>query len=274
LPLRATPEIVLSLSAAFAAMVFGVHPLRVESVAWITERRDVLCGLFYLLATLAYLRGVEGGGAIERRWWGLSLCAFILAVLSKAAAMPLPVALLILDVYPLRRVRAVGWRALLFEKAPYFVVSAPIGVMAVIAQSSAHALTGYRAYGVAARFAMTTYSLAFYPWKFVWSADLSPLYELPRNVSPLAWRFMFPAVAFVVVTIALVMLRRRWPGALAAWLYSAVLVLPVTGAVAHAGAQLAADRYSYLSGLGFALLAGGILAKLFLARQRLKAAVV
>jgi protein O-mannosyl-transferase len=270
----ATPEVVLSLSAAFAALVFGVHPLRVESVAWITERRDVLCGLFYLLATLAYLRGVEGGGGIGRRWWSLSLGAFVLALLSKAAAMPLPAGLLILDVYPLRRIRTVGWRGLLVEKAPYVVLSAAIGVMAVIAQSSAQALTGYRQYGIGARFAMTAYNLAFYPWKLVWSADLSPLYELPRNVSPLAWRFIVPTLAFVVVTIALVALRRRWPGALAAWLYSALLVLPVTGAVAHAGVQLAADRYSYLSGLGFALLAGGVLAKLLQERQRLQPAVV
>ncbi len=271
---QAGPDVSLSLGAAFAALIFGVHPLRVESVAWVTERRDVLCGLFYLLATLAYLRGAAGGGGVQRRWWALSLGAFLLALLSKAAAMPLPAVLLLLDIYPLRRLPAVGWRRLLVEKAPYLALSAASALLAVIAQSEAHALTSYQRYGMGARAAMTTYNIMLYPWKLVWSTDLSPLYELPRRVDPLAWRFLFPALALVAVTIALVAVRRHWPGALAAWVYSALLVLPVTGAVAHAGAQLAADRYSYLSGLGFAVLAGGALAWLLREQGRFKASVV
>jgi protein O-mannosyl-transferase len=267
-------DFTLSMGAAFAALVFGVHPLRVESVAWVTERRDVLCGLFYLLAALAYLRGVAGGGGIQRRWWALSLGAFLLALLSKASAMPLPAALLLLDIYPLRRVAAVGWRRLLVEKAPYLVLSAASGLLAVIAQSRAHALTGYERYGVGARAAMTAYNIVFYPWKLVWAADLSPLYELPRRVNLFAWPFLFPALLLVVATVALVATRRRWPGPLAAWVYSALLVLPVSGLVAHAGAQLAADRYSYFSGLGFAVLAGGALAWLLRERGRFKASVV
>jgi cytochrome c-type biogenesis protein CcmH/NrfG len=116
-------------------------------------------------------------------------------------------------------------------------------------------VTGYAAYGLGARVAMTLYSLLFYPWKFLWPVDLSPMYELPARVEPLAWRFLLPMVAVPAITAALFALRRRWPGGLAAWVYSALLVLPVSGAV-HAGYQLAHDRYSYLSGLGFAVLAG------------------
>jgi len=271
---RDEPGIALSVGAAFAALVFGVHPLRVESVAWVTERRDVLCGLFYLLATLAYLRGAASGGAIHRRWWALSLGSFVLALLSKAAAMPLPAALLLLDIYPLGRVKAVGWRRLLLEKVPYLLIAGGAALLAVVAQSRARALTGYQQYGLGARVAMTVYNLVFYPWKLLWSADLSPLYELPRTVDPLAWRFLVPAIAFTAVTLALVAARRRCPWALAAWVYSALLVLPVTGAVAHAGAQLVSDRYSYLSGLGFAVLAGGVLAWLLRERGRMKASVV
>jgi tetratricopeptide (TPR) repeat protein len=267
-------DVPLSLGAAFAALMFGVHPLRAESVAWVTERRDVLCGLFYLVSILAYLVGVAHGGPIRKRWWILSLGAFTLALLSKAAAMPLPAALLLLDTYPLRRVRPVGWRPLVLEKMPYLLLAAGAGVLALIAQSRAHALTSYGHYGMSARVGMTAYNLAFYPWKLVWAADLSPLYELPRTVNPLAWRFLFPLVAFLAISALLVALRRRVPGALAAWVYSALLVLPVTGAVAHAGIQLAADRYSYLSGLGFAVLAGGGLAWLLGERERLKPSVV
>jgi hypothetical protein len=117
-------------------------------------------------------------------------------------------------------------------------------------------VTGYGEYGIGARVVMTLYSLFFYPWKFLWPVDLSPMYELPARIEPGAWKFMVPMVAVPVITAGLIALRRRWPGGLAAWGYSALLVLPVSGAV-HAGYQLAHDRYSYLSGLGFALLVGG-----------------
>jgi Tfp pilus assembly protein PilF len=254
--------------AAFAAVVFGVHPLRVESVAWITERRDVLCGMFFLLAVLAYLRYAEAGAG-RRGWWlGASVAAFAAALLSKAAAMPLPVALLILDVYPLRRVGREGWRRLLLEKLPYAVLAAVAAAVALMALHwSSIAVTPYARYGLIARVAMTAYSLAVYPWKFLWPAGLIPIYELPPVIVLLTPRFLVPAGALIVVTAALVALRRRWPAGLAAWTYSAVMVLPVSGLV-HAGHQLAHDRYSYLSGLGFALLAGAGLVWLLRAPAR------
>src|SRR5439155_1390751 len=82
--------------------------------------------------------------------------------------------------------------------------------------SKAQAVTGYQPYGAGARVAMTAYNLMFYPWKLVWSAELSPLHELPGSVNPLSWRFLLPTLAFVVVTVVLVAARRRWPGGLAA----------------------------------------------------------
>jgi tetratricopeptide (TPR) repeat protein len=243
--------------AAAAAAVFAVHPLRVESVAWVTERRDVLSGFFYLLAVLGYLKAVErgAGGRLDSRWRAASLGLFAAALLSKASTMMLPAALLVLDVYPLRR-RGVGWAALLREKAGYFVLAGVGAAVALVAVRQGAAVTGYAEYGIGARGVMTLYSLLFYPWRFLWPVDLSPMYELPVRVEPLAWRFLLPMVTVPAVTAALIVLRRRWPGGLAAWVYSALLVLPVSGVV-HAGYQLAHDRYSYLSGLGFAVLAGG-----------------
>jgi tetratricopeptide (TPR) repeat protein len=251
-------------SAAFAALVFGAHPLRAESVAWVTERRDVLCGFFFMLAVLAYLISLDPGGGRGARF--TSIAAFAAALLCKAQAVPLPVALLILDAYPLRRLRA-GWRPLLIEKLPYLALALIAGVGAIIATGRGATFTSYVQYGPGARLAMTGYGIAFYPWKWLWPTNLSPLYELPDRVELLSSRFLIPLIATALITGLLVSLRHRWPAGLAAWAYSAVMVLPQVGPL-HAGNQLAHDRYSYLSGLGFAALAGGGLAYVLWATAR------
>ncbi len=240
--------------AALAALVFGAHPLRPESVAWVTERRDVLCGLFYLLAVLAYLRGAAAGDGLGGRWRTLSLLAFVAALLSKAMAMTLPATLLLLDWYPLGRGR-LGWRRLVREKASYALVAAAGAGVALWAVRAGASVTSYGEQGVEARVAMVGYSLWFYPWKMLWPVGLSPLYELPERITLGEWRFLGPVLATAVVTALLLLARRRWPAGLAAWGHSIIVLLPVSGIV-HAGYQLAHDRYSYLSGLGFALLAG------------------
>jgi Flp pilus assembly protein TadD len=259
LGLREVPARALTLGAAFAALVFGVHPLRAESVAWITERRDVLCGLFFLVAVWGYLRAVEGRARTRGGWLAVSLAAFAAALLSKAMAMTLPVVLALLDVYPLRRVGAVHWRRIVREKIPFLALAGAGAVVALVAVHRGTVVTGYGEHGLAARLAMTAYSFVFYPWKLLWPVGLSPLYELPAKVSLLDGRFLAALVAVVAVTAGLIALRTRVPGALAAWVYSLVVLAPVSGIV-HAGFQLAHDRYSYLSGLGFAVLGGGALA--------------
>src|SRR5213596_1562525 len=119
----------LAVSSGVAALVFAIHPLRVESVAWVTERRDVLSGLFYLVAILLYLRACERG-ARGRGWYWLSVAVFGCALLSKSMVVNLPVVLLILDVYPLRRLGgALGWwsaraRRVYVEKIPFVLLAA------------------------------------------------------------------------------------------------------------------------------------------------------
>jgi len=252
-------DALLASGAATAAIVFALHPLRVESVAWITERRDVLSGLFFLAAILAYLRGVEAGEHLAPPWRTYSLLLFAGGLLSKASVMTLPAVLVLLDVYPLRR-SAFTWRRLVAEKAAYWVLALVGAAGALVAlRLSGLRITPYVAYGLEARLAMVAYSFWFYPSTWVWPVGLSPMYELPARIDPLSPRFLLPVIGLVVVTSLLVLLRKRWPGGLAAWVYSAVMLLPISGVV-HAGFQLAHDRYSYLSGLGFALVAGGAIA--------------
>jgi len=243
--------------ALVAALVFAVHPLRAESVVWVSERRDVLCGLFYLLSVLAYLRGVAAGAAIGRRWWVASVAAFAAALSSKAIAMTLPLSLLVMDMYPLDR-RRVGWRGLLVEKVPYGVLAAGAAAIAVATRQESGNITGYEQYGAHARAALAGYALWFYPWKLVSPGGLSPMYEMPLRIDLAQWRFLGPLIGVVAVTGVLVLLRRRWPGGLAGWAHSAIVLAPISGVV-HSGSQLAHDRYSYLSGLGFAVLAGAAL---------------
>jgi len=254
----------VSLGAAAAALLWALHPLRVESVAWITERRDVLCGFFYLLAVLAYLQGATRKDTLTGRWLVASLVAFVAALGSKAIAMTLPLTLLVLDVYPLRR-RRLGWPALAREKLGHFALAAVGAGVASWAVTRGAGWTSYDAYGPEARLAMTGYSVWFYPWKLVWPERLSPLYELPPRMRLLDAEFLWPTVGVIAVTAILLLARRRLPGALAAWLHSIIVLAPVSG-IAHAGHQLAHDRYSYLSGLGFAVLAGAGIT--WLGRQR------
>jgi protein O-mannosyl-transferase len=267
-------EPALSAGAAVAALLFAVHPLRVESVVWVTERRDVLSVFFFLLSALGYLRAVERGadGRLDPTWRGLSLAAFVCALMSKSSTLMLPAALFLLDVYPIRRV-GLGWRRLIVEKLAYLVLAAVDVVVVWVAVQRAAKLTGLGTHGLAGRIAIVFYSFFYYPWKLVWPVELSPMYEVPAQVNPLQARFVIAMVVVVLVTAALWALRRRWPAGLTAWVYSALMILPLSGVI-HAGFQLVQDRWSYLSGMGLNLLAGGGIAWLLDARARGRVSVM
>jgi Tfp pilus assembly protein PilF len=253
----------LRIAAVMAALFFAVHPLRAESVAWATERRDVLSGLFFLLTVLMYLKAAEDEGP-RRRWLLVaSLALYVLALLSKSIVMTLPLVLALLDVYPLGRVqlrwavwRETAARTVLKEKGPYLLLGLVGAIISYGTVASNKYLTSLETYGWPARIAMTGYSLWFYLEKTALPVALSPLYELPAVVNPLAPRFLLSTVAVLAISAALLALHRRWPAGLAVWVYYGIVLGPVSGIV-HAGHQLAHDRYSYLSCLGWALLAGG-----------------
>lgn len=263
---ESTSDASIAWGATVAALLWALHPLRVESVAWVTERRDVLCGSFYFLAVLAYLRGTTCERTLSGGWLAASLVAFAAALGAKAMAMTLPVTLLVLDVYPLRRLR-LGWRTLVGEKVGHIALAVVGAAVASWAVTRGAGVTSYQVYGLEARLAMTGYSFWFYPWKMVWPERLSPLYELPARVHLLDARFLWPTVGVALVAAALLLVRRRFPGGLAAWMHSVIVLAPVAGIV-HAGHQLAHDRYSYLSSPGFAMLAGAAVTWLIGQRAR------
>lgn len=260
----------LAVGAASAALFFSLHPLRVESVAWATERRDVLSGLFYLLALHAYVAAqAKADSTARRRGLLTSVIFYALSLLAKGTAMTLPVVLVILDVYPLRRLPG-QWskwldaehRGVWREKLPFVALAAAFAGIALFAQQAAGALRPVEQYFLSYRFGQIFYSVGFYPWKTVVPARLSPLYELPFDFDAWMPLFVVCAVAAVAITAVLYRLRIQQPALLACWLYYLVVLAPVAG-IAQSGPQLVADRYSYLSCLSWAVLLGGGIAWLW-----------
>ena len=228
----------LRAAGVMAALFFALHPLRAESVAWVTERRDVLSGLFFLLTVLLYLAAADADGAPRRRLLVASVTGYALALLSKSIVMTLPLILLVLDVYPLGRLplrrgmwREAAIRALLREKLPYLALGFAGAVVSYWAVASQHFLTGSDRYGWPARIGMAGYSVWFYVEKTAVPLALSPLYELPRVVSLLEARFLWSIVAAVAISLVLLALRRRWPVGLAVWVYYGIAIGPVAGIV-------------------------------------------
>jgi tetratricopeptide (TPR) repeat protein len=251
----------LALSAAAAALVFALHPLRVESVAWATERRDVLSGFFYLSATLTYLAFCQRE-ARRWGWYATSLALFACALLSKSIAVSLPVVLLILDAYPLRRVGAsAGWSSsrawrVYFEKLPFFVLAGAMSAVAFQALFQIRNMAPLSQIGLGERLAISAYSLGFYLWKTLAPVQLSPLYELTGVINPWAPTYLLSYLVVGAITALAISLRRRVPGLAAAWLAYIVILLPVLG-IFQNGPQISADRYTYLACVGWALLAAG-----------------
>jgi protein O-mannosyl-transferase len=259
-----TPQAAMVAGGAVAALFFSIHPLRVESVAWITERRDVVSGLFFLLAVLAYLRAWDTGSRTSR-WLAISVACFQFGVLAKSIVVTLPVVLLILDIYPLRRLDSSvrSWttpqnRRIFLEKLPYVPMILLGSFVAISTFGRDGALTSLGSLTPLDRVTMMSYSAAFYVWKTAIPFGLSPLYELPQTISPLAGQFLVANVGTLSLTLLFVILRRRWPAGLAAWLVYLCVLAPVSGAM-HNGRHLVADRNTYLACLPWALVVGGAL---------------
>jgi Flp pilus assembly protein TadD len=271
----ADASFVSMLGAGFAALLFAVHPLKAESVAWITERRDVLSGLFYLAAIVAYLQYCApvvrevSRAARGRVWYWASLGLFALALLSKAMAMTLPAILLVVDAYPLRRLCSVGghrcWlpaKSVVIEKIPFFLLSLAAATLTLVALTHATHVS-LRPDAIPAgtnptagvslidRIAISAYALCFYLWKIAIPLCLSAAYELPPSSGFETWAAFLSGVLILLATAAVIVGQRRWPALAAVWIGYIVMLSPVIWVP-----QIAADRYTYLACGSWALLGG------------------
>ena len=230
--------------SAVVAGLFGLHPLHVESVAWVSERKDVLSALFWLLAMGAYARYARRPTGGRYAWVGL---AFVAALLAKPMAVTLPFALLLLDYWPLERL---SWRAVV-EKVPLLVAAIACSLAALGAQNAGGATRSLAKVGLADRIANALVSYVRYLGLTVWPVRLSPWYSHPADEGPpLAHGAVLLAVLFLVAVSALVLATaRRRPHLVVGWLWYLGTLLPVIGLV-QVGFQGMADRYTYLPLLG------------------------
>jgi tetratricopeptide (TPR) repeat protein len=248
------------LAASVGALLFSIHPLRVESVAWITERRDLLSGAFFLLTILAWLRMTEApeGSPVRRTWMIVSALLFAAMLLSKTMGLSLPLVLLVLDVYPLRRFSKAAAPRLLLEKIPMFALMVAGLAMIAVSATKAGGMSDRAHYPLIQSLGRPGFALTFYVAKTL----------LPVGLSPLYWYRPELGVAHVVGWVILLALsaaallgRRRWPAVLAAWVSYGLLIAPASGLLSL-GSFYAADHYTYVGCLPFSALAAAAIVAL------------
>ena len=232
--------------AIAVVLVWGVHPLRVESVAWATERSDVLCATFMLATVLCYLRFVA---APRPRTYVAVLACFAGALAAKPLAVTMPVLLLLLDFYLGKLTRKTA-RTLVMQKLPLLVLALVDAFITVQAQEQVGSLANAKI-PLWERLMNAMHSIVVYPLRTLWPANLSPFYPLPTNYLSAT----YIACAIVVIAFALYALRRRGAIGVAFFAYL-IVAAPVIGIV-QAGGQASADRFTYLPTLPFYFLAGG-----------------
>ena len=239
--------------SAFVAAVFAIHPLRVESVAWVAERKDVLCGLFFMLTIAAYARYARRPWSLPR--YSLVLCLFALGLMCKPMLVTLPLVLLLLDYWPLRRMECGTLGKLALEKLPLLALSAVSCIATLLHQREAIQTTA--ALPMSLRLGNALAACAIYLGQMVWPAKLAVLYPF-RRLEP--WKLELAALILTGISAAALWQWRRRPWLLAGWLWYLIMLLPVMGII-QAGAQPHADRYTYLPHIGIYVAATWLMAE-------------
>ena len=227
---------------AFVAAVFAIHPLRVESVAWVAERKDVLSGLFFVLTIAAYVRYARRPGSRLDYAWVMAL--FALGLMCKPMLVTLPVVLLLLDYWPLRRTESP--RKLVMEKLPLLALSLAAGIATLWAQHGAIQTAG--SFSLPTRLANAMVTCLVYLGQMVYPVGLAAFYPYPSDGLPV-WEVALGGMLLAGISWLAFAQRRKRPWLLVGWGWYLVVLLPVLGII-QVGVQAHADRYTYLSQIG------------------------
>jgi hypothetical protein len=226
------------------AALFALHPLRVESVAWAAERKDLLCALFFLLSLHAYVSYTR-----TRRKMNLIvvMLMFAFSLMAKPMSVTLPFVLFLLDWWPLQRFKNTSIRILLLEKLPFIPLVIASCVVTVLAQKSGGAVILVRNLDVSERLVNALTSYMLYLWEFLWPSDLAILYPLPAV--PNLGLAVSGLIIIILTTIFVIKQRFSKPYLMFGWLWFMGMLVPVIGLV-QVGVQSHADRYTYLPLIG------------------------
>lgn len=250
-------------SLFLAGVLWGLHPLRVESVAWITERKDVLSGLFFLGSLICYLGYMqERMLKSERRGFSgrylLSFVLFILAMMAKSVSVVLPAMLLVLDWYPLNRLQKVGIRHVVAEKIPFLLGSAAMSVATLFIAHNSHILAGVDTLTLVQRTVIAGNALFEYCRMIVWPVGILPLYIIDASNMP---DYLLKTIAFVVASTGIVFFRKsKWLAV--TWLSFVIPLLPVLGFFQN-GIQAFASRFTYIPAVAPSIAAACLITWLF-----------
>jgi tetratricopeptide (TPR) repeat protein len=236
--------------SAFVAALFAVHPLHVESVAWAAERKDVLSTVFFMLTLWAYLYYVRQPS--WRRYVGVAVC-LALGLMAKPMLVTLPILLLLLDLWPLKRPMNVK---LVTEKLPLLALSVASSVITVLVQRQGGAVMRLDQVPLSLRLANAPIAYVHYIGKMFWPAGLVAMYPLPREIP--AFEVAGALAILLAVSVIVARAGRRHPYLAVGWLWFIIALLPVIGIV-QVGAQSSADRYTYMPVIGlFLMIAWGV----------------
>jgi len=239
------------------ALLFAIHPLNVESVAWVAERKNVLSTVFFLMSIGAYFLYAR---KMEKKWYGLSLLAFLCGLASKPMVITLPFVFLLLDYWPIQRIPKItsrtslpstskrSWSRLLLEKIPFFVLSAGSAIVTVFAQSSGGAMKSLSEMPFGVRIENAVYAYGEYFLKVLWPSSLAVHYPHPGKT--LAFRSVLAAAIFLGgISVFVWRSSCRRPYLLVGWCWFLGTLVPVIGLI-QVGNQAIADRYMYIPIIG------------------------
>jgi tetratricopeptide (TPR) repeat protein len=232
--------------SALVAFLFALHPLHVESVAWVSERKDVLSALFWFLSLWAW---VNYASRKERGWYVTALVAFVLGLMAKPMIVTLPLVLVLLDLWPLRR-RALSTEALA-EKIPFFALSAAASIATYLFQRGSGAVVDLVSVPFGTRVENALVCYVVYVAKTLWPTSLAVFYPYPPDFP--IWQVLLAVAALAGMTLVVLRCHRARPYLAAGWLWYLVTLLPVIGLV-QVGSQQRADRYLYVPMVGLTII--------------------
>ena len=256
------------LAAGLTGLVFGLHPMNVESIPWLAERKTLLGAFFAFLTLILYVRYVRNAKqntssskepkrpSIASGWYVACLVAFVFALLSKPTVTPLPFCMLVLDVWPLKRF---GRRAVL-EKAPFLILAGVSAIITVLSQRNTAEITRPLDYPAGAIPLIISHNIVFYLRKLLWPCPLSAFYAFPDRFSLAEPAYLIGVVGTATLAIVFVIFRKRLGPWIAGLLFFFVAILPTLGIIGFT-AVIAADRFVYLPMIGILIPVALVLAR-------------